>query len=132
MFLERMQRRRDKVVAVLHQGIAERNEQLAHLHHALAERSAQVERQQLNILQLGQRLESLRSSAAWRATLPLRWLQALARKISRREKLQTVPVRELDVRGEQWVTSGPDPQCLLMGHCACLAAAGGVDGIVHV
>ena len=118
MFLARLQNKRKHVIAHLRQEIAQQSDQLANLRHALAERSAQLEHQQLNILQLGQRLESLRKSAGWRLMWPLRSLQALGRRISGREKLQAVPVRELDVRGDQWVTSGHDPQCLLMGHRA--------------
>jgi glycosyltransferase involved in cell wall biosynthesis len=124
LFLERLHNKRKNVIAGLRQEVAQQSDQLANLQHALAERSAQLEHQQLTSLHRGKRLESLRKSAGWRLMWPLRLLQALGRRISGREKLQAVPVRELDVRGDQWVTSGHDPQCLLMGHRAWHAMSG--------
>lgn len=129
---------RDAQLFTLNQAVHDKDVHIGNLDHALAEhvgtidvlikgngqKDMRIHQMHINSIQQNYRLELARSSLGWKLFKPVRTVKNLLTYLNRMLSGDIIPLDQLQRNGANWLSTGHDPQFLLMTERAWHGLAG--------
>jgi len=95
--------------------LAERETQFADALHTIKTLEDALQYERVRVLRANHRLRQYRTGAEAVVLAPVRYARAIVRRLTRKYRLELVPLHQLDDQGAgRWQASGNDPQFLLL------------------